>query len=223
MQAREIRTSAPNAFFAHCCPATWPMGSLLGLLLVGSLPAAAQSTPPDGVIQSERRIVLVNVIAKDKHGKPVEDLRRGDFGLLDNNLEQRIAFFARENAGANSTAFSSLPGRLTFTNRPGSNSPAVTAFLFDELNTALTDQESAKKDFLRYLRELPEASRVCVFALGDSLALLHDFSQDMPSLLAAIERHTNRINPELAAATAPPASANSLTGGWQTPRSGTIS
>jgi len=45
------------------------------------------------------------------------------------------------------------------------------------------------------------------------LVLLHDFSQDMPSLLAAIERHTNRINPEVAAATAPPASANSLTGG----------
>ena len=89
----------------------------------------------------------------------------------------------------------------------------MTAFLFDELNTALTDQEFAKKDFLRYLRELPAGSRVCVFVLGDSLVLLHDFSQDMASLLDAIERHSNRINPEVAAATAPPASANSLTGG----------
>jgi VWFA-related protein len=159
MQARQFPTSAPNTFFARCCPVTWPMGSLLGLLLVWSSPAAAQNTPPERVIQSETHIVLVNVIAKDKHGKPVEDLRRDDFVLLDNNQEQKIALFAREYAGANSAAPPSLPGRLTFTNRPGSNSPAVTAFLFDELNTALTDQESAKKDFLRYLRELPEGSR----------------------------------------------------------------
>ena len=48
--------------------------------------------------------------------------------------------------------------------------------------------------------------------LGDSLALLHDFSQDMASLLAALEKHSNRVNPEVAAATAPPASSNSLTG-----------
>jgi hypothetical protein len=61
----------------------------------------------------------------------------------------------------------------------------VTVFLFDELNTKLTDQEFAKKEFLRYLRELPADSRAAVFALGDSLSLLHDFSQDMASLLAA--------------------------------------
>jgi hypothetical protein len=52
--------------------------------------------------------------------------------------------------------------------------------------------------------------------LGDSLSLLHDFSQDMASLLAAIEKHKNRVNPEVDAATAPPASANSLTGDQKT-------
>ena len=100
MNTRQVRTSAPKTFFAHCRPATWRMGSLLGLLLLWPLPAAAQTTPPEGVIQSETRIVLVNVVAKDKHGKPVEDLRRDDFGLLDNNQEQKIALFARESAGA---------------------------------------------------------------------------------------------------------------------------
>jgi hypothetical protein len=84
--------------------------------------------------------------------------------------------------------------------------------LFDELNTQLADQQLAKQDFLRYLRGLPADSRVAVFALGDSLTLLHDFSQDMASLLAAVARHSNRVNPELTASTASPASANSLTG-----------
>jgi hypothetical protein len=70
---------------------------------------------------------------------------------------------------------------LTFTNRPGPNIAAVTVFLFDELNTKLADQELAKKDFLRDLRGLPAESRVAVFVLGDSLSLLHDFSEDMAS------------------------------------------
>src|ERR1017187_7139787 len=106
--------------------------------------------------------------------------------------------------------------RLTFNNRPGPGIAAVTVFLFDELNTKLTDQELAKKDFLRYLRGLPVASRVAVFVLGDSLSLLHDFSQDMASLLAAVAKHTNRVNPEVDASTAPPASAHSLTGDQKT-------
>ena len=213
MEIRRFRPSILKTFIARGPLAGWPYGLLMALVLLPPSPAAPQATPDQGVIQVETHVVLVNVVAKDKHGKPVEDLQRDDFVLLDNNQEQKIALFAREEASVNATAFSSTPGGLTFTNRPGSSAPAVTVFLFDELNTALTDQELAKKDFLHYLRELPADSRVAVFVLGDSLALLHDFSEDMASLLAALEKHTNRINPEVTAATAPPASANSLTGG----------
>jgi VWFA-related protein len=59
---------------------------------------------------------------------------------------------------------------------------------------------------------LPAASRVAVFVLGDSLSLLHDFSRDMASLLEALAKRSNRVNPEVEASMAPPASANSLTG-----------
>jgi VWFA-related protein len=158
----------------------------------------------------------VNVVAKDKRGKPVADLTRDDFVLRDNGQEEKIALFALEEASQPATAVSSSPARLKFTNRPAPGITAVTVFLFDELNTKLTDHELAKKDFVRYLRELPADSRTAVFVLGDSLSLLHDFSQDMASLLAAIEKHKNRANPEVDAATAPPASANSLTGDQKT-------
>ena len=46
--------------------------------------------------------------------------------------------------------------------------------------------------------------------------MLHDFSQDMTSLVAAIEKHTNRESTEVDAATAPPTSAGSLTGDQKT-------
>src|ERR1022692_1571281 len=182
------------------------------LLLVLSWPAVPQATPDQAVIQGGTHVVLVNVVAKDKHGKPVADLGRNDFVLRDNGQEQKIALFALEEARETATAVPSSPARLTFNNRPGPGIAAVTVFLFDELNTKLTDQELAKKDFPRYLRGLPADSRVAVFALGDSLAMLHDFSEDMASLLAALAKHKNPGNPGVGAAPAPPSSANSLVG-----------
>ena len=94
----------------------------------------------------------MNVVAKDKHGKPVADLGRDDFVLRDNGQEQEISLFALEETSGAAPAVPSSPARLTFTNRPGPGIAAVTVFLFDELNTKLTDQEFAKKEFLRYLR-----------------------------------------------------------------------
>jgi VWFA-related protein len=188
------------------------IGRFLTLLLLPLPQAAPQSAPDRGVIEGGTHVVLLNVVAKDKHGKPVAGLGRDDFVLRDNGQEQKITLFALEEAGAPANAAPSTPARLTFTNRPAPGTAAVTAFLFDELNTKLTDQELAKKDFLRYLRGLPADSRVAVFVLGDSLTMLHDFSEDMASLLDAMAKHKDRVNPEVDAATAQPASANSLTG-----------
>ncbi len=175
-----------------------------------ALPAAPQTGPDGAVIHSETRVVLVNVVAKDKHGKPVSDLARDDFVLRDNGQEQKIGLFAIEKFDPSEHARLGSESEATFTNRPGV--AGVTAFLFDQLNTQLADQELAKKDFLHYLHDLPAGSRVAVFVLGDSLALLHDFTEDQASLAQAVSKHANRVNPEVAAATPPPASANSLTG-----------
>jgi VWFA-related protein len=213
MRIRRFRRSVLKAFITHRLSAARPDHLLVALLLLLPLPVAPQAAPDQVLIQAGTHVVLVNVVVKDKHGKLVDDLSRDDFVLRDNGQEQKITLFALEKAGeALPAAVSSSSAGLTFTNRPGPNNPAVTAFLFDELNTQLADQELAKKDFLRYLRGLPADSRVAVFVLGDSLALLHDFSQDMASLLAALAKHSNRVNPEVTASTAPPASANSLSG-----------
>jgi hypothetical protein len=162
-------------------------GLLTTLLLVCPASVIPQATSDQVVMQTGTHVVLVNVVAKDKHGKPVNDLSRDDFVLRDNGQEQKIALFALEKAGEPATEVSASPAQGTFTNRP--SLAGVTVFLFDELNTQLADQEVAKKDFLRYLRGLPADSRVAVFVLGDSLALLHDFTQDMASLVAAMSKH----------------------------------
>jgi VWFA-related protein len=172
---------------------------------------SAQPPAESPAFSTATRVVILNVVAKDKHGKPVDDLKRGDFVLRDNGQEQKIALFALEDARQPPGAGpASAP--LTFTNRPALGSAHVTAFLFDELNTQVSDQQLAKKELLRHLKGLPANERVAVFVLGDSLTLLHDFSQDTSTLLAALNGRANRVSPEAAASAAPPASSNSITG-----------
>ena len=87
-------------------------------VLVMSWPAVSQTPPDQAVIQAGTHIVLVNVVAKDKHGKPVAGLSRDDFVLRDNGREEKIAFFALEQESPAATSVPGSPARLTFTNRP---------------------------------------------------------------------------------------------------------
>jgi len=125
----------------------------------------AQTTPDPVVLHAGTHVVLVNVVAQDKHGKPVNDLKRDDFVLRDNGQQQKIGLFALEEAGGASVQRSNFPAQLTFTNRPGA--AGVTVFLFDELNTQLADQELARNDFVRYLRSCrpPAGSRFLCWAI----------------------------------------------------------
>ena len=62
------------------------------ILLALPSPAAPQEAPDQPVIRAGTNVVLVNVVAKDKRGKPVDDLRRDDFvtgsSLVERNFER---------------------------------------------------------------------------------------------------------------------------------------
>jgi VWFA-related protein len=181
----------------------------LSLLLLCAV-AKAQSDPT--VIRSSTHLVVLNVVVKDKHGKPVADLKRDDFAVRDNGQGQKIAIFALEDSRQSATVGAAPIAPLTFTNRPPLSAGHVTVFLFDQLNTRLADQPFAKKEFVKYLQHMPADERVAIFVLGDSLSLLHDFSQDSAALIASVNRHGNRATPEADASAAPPPTSNSLTG-----------
>lgn len=90
--------------------------SALSLSLILALCARAQA-PSDNVIRSSTQVVVVNVVAKDKHGRPVDDLKREDFELRDNDQPRKIALFSLdESKSAIQAPSGNAP--LTFTNRP---------------------------------------------------------------------------------------------------------
>jgi hypothetical protein len=52
------------------------------------------------VIRVTTRLVVVNVVAQEKHGGPVKDLKLDDFELLDNGHKEKISVFSVETRSA---------------------------------------------------------------------------------------------------------------------------
>ena len=140
------------------------------------------------------RLVEVNVVAEDKKGNPVAGLTRDDFTILDGGRTERISAFSVE-VGAAPQNPEPLPPN-TFTNHVERLAGgAVTAVLFDGLNTRITDQAYARRQILDFLAQVQPDDRVALYALGRGVNVLQDFTNNVESLRAAL----NRYKPELAA------------------------
>jgi VWFA-related protein len=141
-------------------------------------------------------LVELSVVAVDDAGRPVTDLTKDDFVILDRGQPQRIAFFRFEGAPENPKA-ASLPEN-TFTNRPEYTAPDarnVTAIVLDAVNSRVWDQATAREQLLRYLDTVPQGTRVGMYQLGWRIRVLHDFTTD----LASLRTHVRQIIADAAA------------------------
>src|SRR5205823_12374920 len=79
-----------------------------GLLLQTAAPLVAQQAPQtptsQGRIRVTTELVLVNVVARDKKGNLVRDLKKEDFTLLEDGKKQEISSFDFENVDQPLTA-----------------------------------------------------------------------------------------------------------------------
>jgi VWFA-related protein len=136
------------------------------------------------------RTVIVDVVVNEG-GKPVPDLKQGDFTLLEDGNTQKVDFFEPHfadlaKAGAMTPA-SPLP-EGTYTNIPAAHvNDSVTVLLLDSLNTEIADQAYVRSKMIGYLKALPKGRRIAIFTLGSQLRMLVDFNVDTAPLIAALE------------------------------------
>jgi VWFA-related protein len=157
----------------------------LALFLVFGLMAAAQETP---VFRIGTRLVELNVVVVGKDGQPLKDLTENDFEVLEGGKVKALAFFNA--AGEETLAGETLPPGV-FSNRP-EYAPApprsLTVILLDWLNTAPADQQFARAQVARYLREMNPRDRVAIYTLSGRLRVAHDFTDDPARLADAVEK-----------------------------------
>jgi VWFA-related protein len=170
-------------------------------LLASSFAETPSPSPPQAepTLRVTTRLVEVSVIVQDRAGEPATDLTRDDFVVLDAGREQSISVFAKESAAAPRAPSSPLPAN-TFSNRLEQTEAAptsATVILLDGLNTRLADQPYARQQIVEFLEQLQPQDCVALYALGQGLRVVHDFTREPRPLLAALAREGARLSPAL--------------------------
>lgn len=171
----------------------------LGLALAAFAQQPAQNDSQT-VLRVTSHLVLVSVIVQDKSGNPVTDLKKEDFTLLEHGKEQSISTFALESSRALPRTVAALPPN-TYTNRLEQRLEAPTSIsviLIDGMNTAISDQAYARANIIKFLEQIQPQDRVAIYTLGHgTIRVLHDFSSDSATLIAALKKYRGRIPHEL--------------------------
>ena len=164
------------------------MGRVLGFSLLSFAALGAQdpiSAPPDAAFRTGVKLVQVSVIAQDKQGKPVADLRREEFQLFDNGAPQEVRLFVPE-AVKSDAAPPELTAPNTFTNQiaePAGSHSGYSVILIDDLFSGSdpTNEEGSslsRVQALQMLRSIPLGEKIAIYAPGRRLSVICEFTSD---------------------------------------------
>lgn len=142
----------------------WPY--VIGVLLAPQAAYSAQNpadAPPPETFRTGIELVQVRVIAEDKDGKPVTDLRQDEFRVLDNGVQQDIRVFLNESERSSVASPPLPPG--TFTNRGASRAgehSGYSVIVLDTLLTLLADENHGGSGTIWAIQK---AARLCILSL----------------------------------------------------------
>lgn len=178
-----------------------PVGILLvvTLLLPFHRLALAQTPPaqdPQGdeeVVRVESQEVNLDVVVKDKRGRPVKDLKATDFEVYEDGVRQQVQsfrFVTRETAPAAGPApVGKNDGATPRPAPPGPSTPGVIALVFDRLSPEA--RSLARKAGLAYAEGgIASGDYTGVFSIDQSLRTQQSFTDDPELVKQAIDRAT---------------------------------
>jgi VWFA-related protein len=135
-------------------------------------------------LKSTTRSVEVNLVADDKHGKPILDLKRDEIDLFDNGRKQQLRAFYHVNPTAGESPTDTVaPGGL-FSNVAAEgtqiqNSPDLLILLLDESHLAYQDLNRARGEVLRFLNTSHPSSKIALYSLSEhGFRIIEDVTGD---------------------------------------------
>ena len=185
----------------NCFRKQSPKGLVLGLLLIlglclSAMPAQSQdkkdqkkSTDESEVIKVTSNLVNLDVMVKDKKGKIITDLKKEDFIVNENGVQQDIQFFdSTLTAGDEPGRAASAP------TSPGAPPPNklprnIISLVLDLQTTETANLKHVRDGIVKYIRErISDTDSVALFSISAGLRLLQPFTQDKTKLIAAAEK-----------------------------------
>ncbi len=156
-------------------------------------------------VHTTARLVDVGVVALDKKGHPVTDLKPEDFELYDNGKRQTVRYYSQAGteaaespapqpeAAAGSSTLSAAPGEFSNRRAPehqGARTATesnITVLMIDAGNIAWDDLAYARTEMLRFLKGLPANERVGIYILRSyGFQVLQEPTPDHAQLVATL-------------------------------------
>ena len=159
-------------------------------------PAVAPADATTPVFRATSRLVQVDVVATDKHGRPLEGLKREDFTIFqDGHLQNARVFEVHLGTPPVQNADSAAPQPHylggTYSNAPNPTAnQSWTVILFDMLNTPTIDQQVARNQLKNIATSLPDRQPIALFLLSSKLVMVQAFTTNTRELMAAVDNLT---------------------------------
>lgn len=161
-----------------------------------ALPRSGQEPP--AVLKATTRLVTVDVVAKDRKGNAVRDLKADEFQVIEQSgsgkSQQHIATFLlldralAEAPDSQKTALRLPAGVYTNLVTTKSLSAPPTILLVDGLNTEASAQLQVRRKMVQLLASSQSSAPMAVFLLGRQLRVLQNFTTNTKLLSAAAQR-----------------------------------
>jgi Ca-activated chloride channel homolog len=132
-----------------------------------SLDAKSEEVGEGDVVRIDTNLVVVPVSVLDRQGKFVADLSRENFTVLDNSVEQPIAFFEP------------------------TEKPFTVALLLDTSGSTFFHLSEIKEAAIAFAKQLRPQDRVLVVTFDDQVLLLTEATNDLNVVTEVIQQYAN--------------------------------
>jgi VWFA-related protein len=202
----------------------WALAAEFPLASLAQQPAPPQSAP---AIHATSELVLVNVVARDKKGNLIRDLKQQDFTVLEDGQKQQVASFDFENidelALAQQTMATatgtSAPARASVAAEPQERAAdardrrlILLFFDFSAMDPEQIDRavDAAKK----YVNtRMQSADLIAIVSLSTNMRLDLDFTDDKTRILSALSAYNSSSGQGFDAGSTGSAEGSAETGG----------
>jgi VWFA-related protein len=161
----------------------------LGLFLAMSTEGAQNPSEPTTTLSSRTELVSVPVIVTDNFGAHIHGLKKEDFTVLEEGIEQQVAIYEEVQAQTSPRqADSQPPDQFTNLHSDDPSNRQLAIVVIDMLNTPVPDQVYAKDQIVKYLTEPGNAGQpMSLLALNRTgVKLIHHFTRDEKELTVAL-------------------------------------
>lgn len=205
-------TPAAAAALSAPPPPAEPTSPEVSMSAATSVPDAPADAPPNSpdqyALRVTSRLVDVGLVAYDKKGRPVTDLKPGDLEIYDDGKKQEIRSFALAGSPAPTPPAPGVPAlspppdtqEPSFANRAPTAVDATTPvpapdigstiLVIDESHIAWNDMSYARGQILKFLGSLGSGERVGIYSMtGLGFHVLAEVTADRAALIARMQTY----------------------------------